>query len=152
MKKNYIKLKKVYIFIFVYAIMDKLSKNKFRRKKMTYDLLKTALNVSSLRQETISSNISNVNTPGYKTNKVLFEQFLNDTKKSKALNRTHDSHIRNKSAGTIVRQQDNLSVQDNGNNVDIDYEMAALSANNVYYDAVVSQLNSKYSMLRTVMK
>lgn len=127
-------------------------KSKAWRKRMTYDLLKTALNVSSLRQETISSNISNVNTPGYKANKVLFEQYLNNSNNSKTLRRTHDNHLGNQSAGTIVQKQDNLSVQDNGNNVDIDYEMAALSANNVYYDAVVSQLNSKYSMLRTVIK
>lgn len=119
---------------------------------MTYNLLKTALNVSSLRQETISSNISNVNTPGYKANKVLFEGYLKSADDHVSLRRTHFNHLNMKDSTTIVQKQNNLSVQDNGNNVDIDYEMAALSANNVYYDSVVSQLNAKYSMLRTAIK
>lgn len=119
---------------------------------MTYDLLKTALNVSSLRQETISSNISNVNTPDYKTSKVEFERYLESSTNNTILKRTHNKHLGANNSMSIVQKQDNLSVQDNGNNVDIDYEMASLSANNLYYDSVVSQLNSKFSMLRTVMK
>lgn len=119
---------------------------------MTYDLLKTALDVSSLRQKTISSNISNVNTPGYKTNKVVFEKYLNESKNSKTLKRTHNNHLASQSEQTIVQKENKFSVRDNGNNVDIDYEMAALSANNIYYDSVISQLNAKFSMLRTVIK
>lgn len=119
---------------------------------MTYDLLKTALNVSALRQETISSNISNVNTPGYKTNRVVFEEYLQNSTNHTALKRTHVNHFDRDMPMSIVQKTDNLSVQDNGNNVDIDYEMAALSANDVYYDSVVSQLNAKYSMLRTIIK
>lgn len=119
---------------------------------MTYDLLKTALNVSSLRQETISSNISNVNTPGFKASKVEFEKFLTNSKYQTPLKRTHIKHFGIQDNLPIVQTQTNLSVQDNGNNVDIDTEMAALSANDIYYDSVVSQLNSKFSMLRTVIK
>ena len=119
---------------------------------MTYNLLKTALNVSSLRQETISSNISNVNTPDYKANKVEFEKHLTNSRYHTPLKRTHLNHFDIQSNLPIVQKQTNLSVQDNGNNVDIDSEMAALSANDIYYDAVVSQLNSKFSMLRTVIK
>lgn len=119
---------------------------------MTYNLMKTALDVSSLRQETISSNISNVNTPGYKATRVAFEEYLKESNSMTSLKRTHINHIDANSDISFLKKEENTSVQDNGNNVDIDYEMAALSTNEIYYDAVVSQLNSKYSMVRTVMK
>lgn len=119
---------------------------------MTYDLLKTALDVSSLRQKTISSNLSNVNTPGFKSNRVVFEERLKSAANGTALNRTHQQHMDIQSNTPIVQRRNNMSVQDNGNNVDIEYEMAELSANNIYYDAVVSQLNAKFAMTRTVIK
>ncbi len=44
-----------------------------------YGVLKNALNASSMRQKAISGNIANVNTPGYKVNKVeLLENLWND--------------------------------------------------------------------------
>lgn len=119
---------------------------------MTYNLLKTALDVSALRQETISSNISNINTPNYKTNRVEFESYLKNAVNRNGLTKTHIQHIDIGSNGPVIKKQENTSVQDNGNNIDIDYEMAELSANNIYYDAVVSQLNAKYAMTRSVMK
>ena len=43
----------------------------------TYNLLKTAMNVSAQRAELISSNIANVNTDGYKaTKRIVFESEL----------------------------------------------------------------------------
>lgn len=122
------------------------------RHNMTYGLLKTALDVSSLRQKTISSNISNMNTPGFKSNRVVFEERLKSAENGITLNHTHERHIKIDSNTPIVQRRENMSVQDNGNNVDIEYEMAELSANNIYYDAIVSQLNAKYAMTRTVIK
>ena len=43
---------------------------------LNYELLKNALDASSLRQEAISSNIANVNTANYKVNQVVFESLL----------------------------------------------------------------------------
>lgn len=119
---------------------------------MVYTMLKTGLNVSALRQEAISNNISNINTPGYKANKIEFENYLNHALNGSGLKRTHDNHFDINPKNQIVTRQKDTEVQDNGNNVDIDYEMAELSANNIYYDAMVSQLNAKYSMVRSVMK
>lgn len=119
---------------------------------MVYSLLKTGLDVSAIRQEFISSNISNVNTPGYKAKKVAFENVFNQALNGAGLTRTHNKHFNINTKNRVVTQEDNTSVQDNENNVDIDYEMAELATNNIYYDAMVSQLNAKYSMTRTVMK
>ncbi|WP_205617888.1 flagellar basal body rod protein FlgB [Atopococcus tabaci] len=122
---------------------------------MSYGILKKALDTASLRQETISSNIANVNTPGYKVNKVAFESHLKQALDGTGLVRTDDGHMHIGGSDTLdptVHKRTNTSVKDNGNNVDVDYEMAELAANNIYYDAVVSQLNAKYAMMRTVLK
>lgn len=119
---------------------------------MTYDLLKTALDVSDLRQETISSNISNVNTPDYKANRVDFENYFQNAVNGTSLNRTHENHIQGGEAHSIVQRNENTFTQDNGNNVDVDFEMSELSANNIYYSAVVSQLNAKYAMMRSAIQ
>lgn len=121
-------------------------------QKMVYSLLRTGLDVSALRQEAISSNLSNINTPGYKASKVEFEAYLNGAKNSMGLKRTHVNHFDIDPTNRIVTQQKDTEVKDNGNNVDIDYEMSELSANNIYYDAMVSQLNAKYSLVRSAMK
>ncbi len=43
---------------------------------VTAQLVNLALDVSSLRQQVISHNIANTNTPGYQPQKVSFENFL----------------------------------------------------------------------------
>lgn len=120
---------------------------------MTYNLLKGALDASSLRQKVISSNISNINTPNYKTNRVIFESHLKNAIGGIELQHTNKGHIylENACSAEIVKQN-NTYVKDNGNNVDIDFEMAELSANNIYYDSLVSQLNAKYQMMRNIIQ
>lgn len=120
---------------------------------MTYELIKGALDVSSLRQETISSNISNINTPNYKANRVIFESNLKDAIDGVSLSHTNNGHIySNKEHSVELVKQNNTYIQDNGNNVDIDFEMAELSANNIYYSSLVSQLNAKYQMMRNIIQ
>lgn len=121
----------------------------------TYELLKSGLDVSALRQETISSNIANVNTPNYKVNKVAFETHLKDALHETGLHRTQNGHMHpsdNNPLNPKVEKRITTNVQDNGNNVDIDYEMAELASNNLYYDALVSQVNAKYNMMRSVIR
>lgn len=120
---------------------------------MTYNRLKNALDVSSLRQEIISNNIANVNTPDYKVNRVVFESHLEDATDSVSLMHTNIGHIHSDKESSIeVIKQNNTAIQDNGNNVDIDFEMAELSANNIYYSSLVSQLNAKYQMMRNIIQ
>ena len=56
------------------------------------DLLHRALDASNLRQETVSSNIANVNTPGYKAKRVEFESLLKDAMDGTGLQRTNERH------------------------------------------------------------
>ncbi|GAA0362159.1 flagellar basal body rod protein FlgB [Alkalibacterium iburiense] len=119
------------------------------------ELIKKALNASSMRQETIASNISNVNTEGYKAKRVDFENTLKKAMSGSALRGTHDKHFGSSSIESIqpeVRVQTGNRINENGNNVAIDTEMAELSANTIYYQALTSQLSSQYASIRSVLR
>lgn len=122
----------------------------------SYNLMKKALDASSLRQEAISSNIANANTPNYKVNRVKFEEvFSKVINKNKVyLEKNHENHIGIDEINDIepvVEKNDTTFVNDNGNNVDIDYEMTNLAANEIYYNALVQQINRKLGNLNYVI-
>lgn len=118
---------------------------------LTYSLIKKTLDVSSLRQNTISSNIANANTPDYKVNKVEFEKFLSEAKKGIGINKTHNMHFGLDSIEPVVEKRTTTSYNDNGNNVDMDVEMTELAANEIYYSILVGQLNARLGNLNYVI-
>lgn len=123
-------------------------------KDSTYNLTKKALDVSSLRQRAISSNLANINTPGFKANKVEFEGLLKRAKEGITMTKTHQDHFGLSKIEDIdpreIRRED-ISFNDNENNVDIDLEMTELAANELYYNALMKQLNRKLSGLNYVI-
>lgn len=125
---------------------------------VTYGLLTNALDASYLRQKTISNNIANVNTPDYKANRVVFEEELKKaiSDSSVGLQATHNHHMGMQDANQRVEPsvvKDTLTTMKNdGNNVDIDGEMANLAANQLLYNTLIQQTNSKISTLRYVIQ
>lgn len=120
-----------------------------------YNLIKGALDASSMRQEMISSNISNVNTPGYKAKRVDFEDTLKRVMDGSAMKSTHTNHFGVSDVTSVMPQikaQTGNRVSENGNNVAIDSEMAELSANAIYYQALSTQLNNHYTNIRSVLR
>lgn len=118
-------------------------------------MLKNALDASSMRQETISSNISNVNTAGYKAKRVDFEESLKKAMDGSGLKASHAKHFGASGFGDVTPQtieQTGNRVNENGNNVAIDTEMAELSANALYFQAVSTQLTNQYGMIRSVLR
>jgi len=122
------------------------------------NILEKALSASVLRQKTISNNIANVNTPGFKKSEVSFEDKLQTAVNQSLLplTRTNDKHLL---AGGVsgaleptVTVDNNTSMRLDGNNVDIDKEMAGLAKNNIYYSAVAQQLGKHYNLLLSAIK
>ena len=105
----------------------------------SYDLIKKGLDVASLRQKIVSSNIANINTPDYKVNKVEFEEYLAKAKNNGKL------------PEPTVKKRTGTSINENGNNVDIDLEMTELAANEIYYSVLINQLNAKLSNMNYVI-
>lgn len=118
----------------------------------SYDLLKKGLEAATTRGKVIANNIANVNTAGYKRNYVNFEDTLNSSMSDMALIKTDPKHIDETTSGDIQTLQDNTSsMKTDGNNVDIDTEMVDQSTNNLMYNALVSQVNSKLSLTNYII-
>lgn len=120
-------------------------------------VLEQAISASSLRQKVISNNIANVNTPGYKKSEVLFEDMLQSAMNNEKMPmlQTNERHLPLKQSGfptPKVNVIGNTSMRIDGNNVDIDGEMADLAKNNIYYNAVVQQLGSYFSGIKSAIK
>ncbi|MEN6413199.1 MAG: flagellar basal body rod protein FlgB [Veillonellales bacterium] len=120
-------------------------------------VLEQALSAASLRQKVISNNIANVNTPGFKKSTVIFEDLLQDAVNGGKLQltRTQEQHIPtpgNDKILPLLSTDDSTAFRTDGNNVDIDVEMAGLAKNSIYYDAVAQQLGTYFTNLKSAIK
>lgn len=123
-------------------------------------ILQRALDAAQLRQNVLANNIANVDTPNFKRSDVSFESMLQDYLQGKASLsgfRTNPRHIPI-GVGDDLQQLQPVVVQEtdtvyspNGNNVDIDSEMSQLAQNQIKYNALVTELNFKFSSLRTAI-
>lgn len=121
---------------------------------LSYQIIKKGLDASSMRQKAISSNVANVNTPGYKAEKVEFESELKKAigKGGLGMVGTDEKDLGGSVSSVspkVVRTEG--SMNENGNNVDIDNEMVNLAANEIYYSALVEQMNIKLSSMSYVI-
>lgn len=113
-----------------------------------YALLKEGMDAASLRSKVHANNIANVNTKGYKSYYVTFEDALNDSTQKLDMYRTDPRHIDNVGSGSDIslKHDTDTSITSDGNNVDIDGEMVNQATNTLMYNALITQLNSKYSL------
>ncbi len=118
-------------------------------------ILEKSLNATWARNEAISQNLANVETPGYKRKDVPFEQRLKeamDNATSVNSNHTDTSKINIDDIDISVEEDNSaLSMRLDGNNVDPDSEAAQLAKNSIKYNVLTDALNSKYKSLRTVI-
>ncbi|MBS4539838.1 flagellar basal body rod protein FlgB [Clostridium sp. D2Q-11] len=110
------------------------------------------------RNETINNNISNVNTPGYKKTKVEFEENLKNELniqrglKVKTTDPKHMKFIGQRNTESIkVTKDETYSTRKDGNNVNIDVEMANLAKNTMMYNALIKQVSSETKKLRSII-
>lgn len=117
--------------------------------------LEHALDYSSKRNEVISNNIANVDTPFYKTKDVSFKTQLQMAMEKQQENiRTHPKHFKFSSNHDPFRiiTNNNTIFNHNGNNVDMDKEMSSLAENQIYYRAVSDFVSGKFNTLRNVIR
>ena len=124
------------------------------------NLLEQAISAASLRHKVIADNIANVNTPGFKRSEVKFEDVLresidNTSRNKLKLSTTHERHIASTQASNSAKPQiikvETNSMRTDGNNVDIEFEMANMAKNNIYYDAAVQQLSRHFTSIKSVI-
>ncbi|HET7656797.1 MAG TPA: flagellar basal body rod protein FlgB [Bacillales bacterium] len=114
--------------------------------------LETALNRTSLREKTISQNIANVDTPNYKAKRVVFKDEFDRELQARRTNPRHVPFSTATARGARVLTESGTTINNNGNNVDMDKEMASLAKNQIKYQAYVTRLNSEFRQLKLVLK
>ncbi|MCB0341037.1 MAG: flagellar basal body rod protein FlgB [Pseudobdellovibrionaceae bacterium] len=122
----------------------------------TTNSLGAATNMRLLRQNVITGNIANAETPGYKAKKLDFEAALSraiDQEGFAKMNTEHADHFP-VGRGAISRLKadvyDNpeINVTNDGNTVDLETEMAKLSENTILYKAAIQLMNKKLATMR----
>ena len=118
------------------------------------NVLDRAADAAWQRNEAISNNIANVDTPGYKRQDVAFESVL-----QQALGNNRYESMDDKVANVDLRLRGrayldyaNYSYRLDGNNVDIENENVMLAENQLKYQGLISSINQEFTNLKTVMK
>jgi flagellar basal-body rod protein FlgB len=122
----------------------------------TLKALTTALNFREMRQELISSNVANANTPGFKAKKMDFEEALAralDVDGQMQMNVLDGRHHNVGNGGfnnlePEIYDDPNGVVSENGNTVDVEAEMARMAENKLMYDALVQLVNKKMGIMK----
>jgi flagellar basal-body rod protein FlgB len=115
-----------------------------------------------LRQRTIANNVANIDTPQFKSKQVVFEDLLkqemNGASGQQKLQayRTNARHIPFADSGLnvvprIVSNPENF-VQNNGNDVDLEFEMSEYAKNQIWYNGLTQLTAGHFQKLRSVIE
>ncbi len=118
---------------------------------------KVALDGLSLRQQAISRNLANVDTPGFKAQTVNFKETLNrmiDKGDLLPLKLTNEDHLSTAATetGFALTLRQGGSFRADENNVDVDVEMTDMSEAGVQYQAVSQAISKKLMLLKTLAR
>lgn len=99
--------------------------------------LKRYMDLLSVRQRLVASNIANADTPGYKTRDIdfaaEFQRALDD-------------------ASPVVREVGSLSVKNDGNNVDLDREARLLAENALRFRVASALVSDEIDGIRKAIQ
>ena len=119
------------------------------------NVLNRAADAAWQRNEAISNNIANVDTPGYKRQDEAFESVLQQALGNNRY-QSMDDKVANvnlsRLRGRAYVDYANYSYRLDGNNVDIENENVMLAENQLKYQGLISSINQEFTNLQTVMK
>ena len=121
------------------------------------DVLKTAADASWAREEVLTNNIANVDTPNYKRQDVDFTTYLNSALSrtnggsSSLTNRVNNINYNDVAIRTYT-DNSTLSYRTDGNNVDLSTENVELAAEQINYNALIDSMNNEFSRFKAVLK
>ena len=119
------------------------------------NVLDKAADAAWLRNEAITNNIANADTPGYKRQDISFETQLQKAMKVSKYESV-DAKVADLKAremqGRTYTDYDNFSYRLDGNNVDIQTENVTLVKNQLKYNGLIQSFNQEFSNLKMVIK
>lgn len=110
------------------------------------------------RQNIVSANLANINTPGYKARTLEFEEDLQAAlglSEAGAVARTHPNHFplafsADQTEAEVVRSLTPRVVQ-GVDNVDLDKEMAAMAKNSMLYNTLAMIMQKNFSGMKQLI-
>jgi flagellar basal-body rod protein FlgB len=123
-------------------------------------LNEAAMDVAAVKHRAIISNTANIDTPHYKRKYVAFEEELAKVLKGQSSElegkRTDPRHINigMQQGRPVIHTRTSLhtTMNNNGNNVDIDYEMTELAKNQLYYNILADRVSGHYKKMDWLLK
>ncbi len=113
------------------------------------DRLATGLEYTSRRHEVLTKNVANLETPGYKALDVTFDDYLKPAEV--AAGELSQLSIGSGAPGDprarVVYAQDG-SAREDGNDVNLDRQMARLAENTLYNATLVQLLASRFNTVK----
>jgi flagellar basal-body rod protein FlgB len=121
----------------------------------TTNALATSLAMRQLRHNLTASNVANAETPGYHAKKIDFEEALSraiDLDGLRGMSTSNEEHISVGGSSAAVRpdvyENPEGAVNNDGNTVDLEKEMSALSENAIMYKTALQLINKKMAALK----
>jgi len=118
----------------------------------TINYIQLGMDVASIRQNVIASNIANIDTPHYKEKTVKFNDFLNNNQLPLYI--THENDINpqeNLQDRIIVEKNDSYGERNDKNNVNLTSQEAALAKNQILYNALAAFAKYKFGEYKNII-
>ncbi|MCL5405158.1 MAG: flagellar basal body rod protein FlgB [Deltaproteobacteria bacterium] len=115
----------------------------------TMQMIEDRLSLSSTNQKLISSNLANIDTPGYKTKSLSFEDTLRQSLENHVLQMVR-TNSRDLDPDDPVEAMQNATVVEGGP-VDLDTQMVNLAKNSIEFQYMIALLDKKFGLLKTAI-
>lgn len=119
------------------------------------NVLDKAADASWKRENLITNNLANVDTPGYKRKDLNFETVLQE-QIGRTKYRSLDEKLKQIDLGQldpyVYTDAANFSYRMDGNNVDIDTEEVELASEQIKYQALTTGISKEFERMRTAIK
>jgi flagellar basal-body rod protein FlgB len=118
--------------------------------------LGASVSLRQTRNNVISSNIANAETPGFQAKKVDFEEALSRAVDLEGMGSPEGTRPEHFPVGhgalsrvkADIYENPDVEVSNDGNTVDLEKEMASLAENSIMYKAAIQLINKKMAALK----
>lgn len=117
------------------------------------DVVRVSLKLRAKRHELISSNIANVDTPGYRRKDLPFERIMETyLSAERTLKTTHPRHFprRERNLEDLIRTYEAKTLG-TPNNVSLEEEMGTLIENQLLYESTLQALSKELERLKEII-
>lgn len=117
----------------------------------TMSALRRTLSLAAAKQVVSSSNIANLNTPGYKAQEVDFDEALDQQIGGGRLMVTNSRHLVSSSqgdGGIATRESEDGAARRDGNTVQVDHELLNMTKASGEFARAQTALAAKFRLVR----